>query len=185
MADTIHQEELLTRLNQAGREMLLLCRNISPSVFFQSPEGKWNAAEQIKHLIISANSTRTAYKLPKFILHIYVGKPNRPSRSYEALKEKYYQKLDAGGRASKRFIPSPASQAEDQFVILNKFEKAMQRLQDTISRKWNDSQLDQYIAPHPLLGKITHRELIYFTIFHTEHHQQSIMKMVQPGPGLA
>lgn len=36
--------------------------------------------------------------------------------------------------------------------------------------QWEDAALDQYLAPHPLLGKITLRELGYFTIYHTEHH---------------
>ena len=30
--------------------------------------------------------------------------------------------------------------------------------------------LDVYILPHPLLGKVTLREMLYFTIHHNEHH---------------
>jgi hypothetical protein len=46
-----------------------------------------------------------------------------------------------------------------------------------IGSKWKDPQLDKYIAPHPLLGKITLRELGYFTIHHMYHHLESIQKM--------
>jgi len=46
----------------------------------------------------------------------------------------------------------------------------MQRLANAIERNWTDEKLDNYLAPHPLLGKLTLRELIYFTIYHTEHH---------------
>jgi len=46
----------------------------------------------------------------------------------------------------------------------------MLRLNSDIEKKWKEPQLDQYIAPHPLLGKITLRELCYFTIYHTKHH---------------
>jgi len=46
----------------------------------------------------------------------------------------------------------------------------MDKLIIAIEKKSTDTQLDQYIAPHPLLGKITLRELGYFTIYHTQHH---------------
>ena len=54
--------------------------------------------------------------------------------------------------------------------VLDSFNKSMEILICTINNKWKDSQLDQYLAPHPLLGKLTLRELCYFTIYHTEHH---------------
>lgn len=181
MADIIHLEQLLQQLKLVREQMLATCRSIAPALFFSAPEGKWNAAEQIKHLTISATSTRTAYKLPKFIIRLYVGKPNRASRSFEELKDKYHQKLDAGGKANKRFIPAPARQADDMARILQAFEASMIALENTIRNKWNDQQLDEYIAPHPLLGKITQRELIYFTIFHTQHHEQSILKLTGTG----
>ena len=53
----------------------------------------------------------------------------------------------------------------------------MDKLAHAIKLKWKDPQLDQYIAPHPLLGKITLRELGYFTIYHTYHHLETIQKM--------
>jgi hypothetical protein len=30
--------------------------------------------------------------------------------------------------------------------------------------------------PHPLLGKITAREMIYFTVYHSEHHVAATKK---------
>jgi hypothetical protein len=54
----------------------------------------------------------------------------------------------------------------------------MSRLANAIDKKWADSQLDQYIVPHPLLGKITLRELCYFTIYHTYHHLAIVKERV-------
>ena len=34
----------------------------------------------------------------------------------------------------------------------------------------SEHKLDRCILPHPLLGKLTLREMIYFTIYHMEHH---------------
>jgi hypothetical protein len=35
---------------------------------------------------------------------------------------------------------------------------------------WNEEDLDTIRLPHPLLGKITAREMIYFTLYHAKHH---------------
>ena len=46
----------------------------------------------------------------------------------------------------------------------------------TLLDKWSEQQLDKIIAPHPLLGKLTFREILYFTIYHAKHHQLQIKR---------
>ena len=105
------------------------------------------------------------------------GKPNRNSRSYDELVAKYKLKLEQGGRASKRYIPNPIPALYGKEKLLNNFAKAMDRMAVAIEKKWKEAEPDQYLAPHPLLGKITLRELGYFTIYHTYHHLETIRKM--------
>ena len=38
-------------------------------------------------------------------------------------------------------------------------------------------QLDTYILPHPVIGKLSIREMLYFTHLHTVHHCEIIKKM--------
>ncbi|HEX7847615.1 MAG TPA: DinB family protein, partial [Chitinophagaceae bacterium] len=150
-------------------EFQQVCSAIPEEDFFRQPHEKWSIAQNVKHLITSAKMTKLAYSLPKFITRIYVGKPNRPSRSYDELVDKYKLKLRQGGKASGRFIPEKISAANGKEKWVNDFSRSMNSLTTSIA-KWNDEQLDRYIAPHPLLGKITHRELAYFTIYHIQHH---------------
>jgi hypothetical protein len=53
----------------------------------------------------------------------------------------------------------------------------MIKIAGTIGKIKQEERLDQYLAPHPLLGKITLRELTFFTIYHSHHHLDSIRKM--------
>ena len=151
-------------------ELTSFCAAIDADKFFHQPKEKWSIAQNINHLTISANTTRLAFLLPKFIVRLYAGKPNRASRSYDDLVSKYKMKLQQGGRASGRFIPKIISAEKGTNHLLEKFTKSMDKLILAIEQKWTDPQLEQYIAPHPLLGKITLRELCYFTIYHTRHH---------------
>jgi hypothetical protein len=170
-------EEIAQQLHIVEKEFNAYCSSISDEQFFYQPVNKWSPAQQVKHLIIAANNTKLAFALPKFIVHWYAGKPNRPSRSYDELVNKYKLKLEQGGKASGRFIPKPILASYGKQKMLHQFTSSMDKLAHAIQTKWNDSQLDQYIAPHPLLGKITLRELGYFTIHHTYHHLESIQKM--------
>ena len=105
------------------------------------------------------------------------GKANRPSRSYAEVVTRYTDKLKAGAKASGKFIPPakiPFSQKEE---LLKNLKTNVERLTVKVSA-FKEEKLDSLIAPHPLLGKMTFRELLYFTIYHVEHHQQSLVKML-------
>ena len=170
MTGSLSKEIIIQQLNQAITDFISFTKNINDELFYTQPGDKWSVAENVAHLIIATKSTITAYILPKFIVRWYAGKPNRPSRSYDELVAKYQLKLKNGGKAGGRFIPKQISNHQGKENLLQDFSTAMKKLVTAIQYKWNDNQLDQYIAPHPLLGKITLRELCYFTIYHTYHH---------------
>jgi DinB superfamily len=170
MPGNISKENIVQQLEMVSKELSVFCSGIEDKLFFQQPTGKWSIAQNINHLIKSADLTILVFSFPKFVVRLYMGKPNRPSRTYDELVAKYKLKLEQGGRAGGRFIPKPVTEKENKERILYRFLNVMNRLDLVIQKKWNDLQLDQYIAPHPLLGKITLRELCYFTIYHTRHH---------------
>jgi DinB superfamily len=146
--------------------------------FFLSPgNNKWSIAENIIHLIKSTQTTALACSLPKFVIKIVAGKPNRPSRSYEELLEKYELKLQQGGRASSRYVPKPLSKKISKEKIIYQWQIVTGKYLKALDKNWNEQTLDSYIAPHPLLGKITFRELAYFTLFHTHHHFRTIRQL--------
>ncbi|MFM7859446.1 MAG: DinB family protein [Flammeovirgaceae bacterium] len=133
-------------------------------------EGKWNAAELLDHIVKSVKPVHFAFALPLFLLQLMFGRTNRPSRSYEELVAKYQLKLQAGGKAPKRFCPGANIAITKQAHILQKIIAQLCARIDTLT----ENQLDLYILPHPLLGKITLREMLYFTIYHVEHHHKQL-----------
>ncbi|MCC1484430.1 DinB family protein [Winogradskyella immobilis] len=47
----------------------------------------------------------------------------------------------------------------------------------TLSKKMNDDQMDDIQIPLPYIGLVTFREILYFTLNHTEHHFNSVKKL--------
>ena len=179
MTGILSKENIIDRLHTVSGEFVSFCSSVDNRFFFYQPPIKWSIAQNIKHLTISVATTKYAFSFPKLILRLYVGTPNRISRTYDELVTKYKLKLEQGGKAGKRFVPKPSSQEEKKEKMLGIFLKVTNKLVSSIEKKWNDAQLDQYIAPHPLLGKITLRELCYFTIYHTEHRLNIIKERLK------
>ena len=76
------------------------------------------------------------------------------------------------GQASGPFIP-PFIGFEKKDELIKKYAEQKQKLISKIEKQ-NEKDLDVYILPHPLLGKVTLREMLYFTIHHNEHHLESL-----------
>lgn len=169
--------EIITASENIFNQFWENCLNMDDTLFFKKPEKKWSAAENMQHLILSTKATALAYRLPRFIVRWIAGTPNRLSRTYEGLKERYYQKLSEGGKASSPFVPKPMQINQDKQKLLDNWKKSTNSYLKALLKNRTEKDLDRYLVKHPLLGRITLRELCYFTIFHTEHHLHSIKNL--------
>jgi hypothetical protein len=166
----MNKQAILEQLELHHTTFHQLMESLSAAEYLEAPAGKWCAGEQLDHICRSVAPVNLAFGLPGFLLQLLFGKVKRPSRSYEDLVEKYKVKLAAGGRAIGRYIPAESSWAARK-KLLWRLEKLVNALNHKI-QKMDEAQLDKYILPHPLLGKLTLREMLYFTIYHVQHHQR-------------
>ncbi len=155
-------------LLQKHESFIAFIRGLNDEQFMGSINNKWSAGQQLQHIYLSVKPLTQALLLPRFVLHLLFGKANRPSKIYEALIQKYKDKLTSGGRATGRFIPA-AVDVNKKDELLKKLENSIKKLSAQILQ-YKEQELDILILPHPLLGKITLREMMYFTIYHVEHH---------------
>jgi hypothetical protein len=169
--------EIATLLATNHKTFLDQISQFSATDLYYAPEGKWSAIQQLDHIIRSVSPVNMAMGLPKFILKWRFNTANRPSKTYEQLVEKYQRKLLEGGRASARFTP-PAIAADQEKTLSRKLEKLVQALCRKTNR-WSEKDLDTYILPHPLLGKLTIREMLYFTAHHVLHHREAMNRNLE------
>lgn len=172
----VHHKEIIAAGNTAFLELAARARAIGPEEFIlPTVVGKWSPAQQVHHLILSTRNTTAAFALPKFLVRWVGGRPSRASSSYTALKTRYLELLQQGGRSSTRYLPAAFDQPAAKEKLLKNWEETTKVYQRALSTNWTDPQLDAYQVKHPLLGKITLRELGYFTIFHCIHHSNSLI----------
>ena len=56
---------------------------------------------------------------------------------------------------------------------MKSFSKELEKLNEQID-EWKEDDLKSYQLPHPVLGKLSIKEMIFFTIIHTDHHRMQI-----------
>ncbi len=168
------REEIATALEADFTALASYVAAYNKTLFTEMPEGKWSVGQHLEHLIRSSQPVYMAIGLPAFVLKLIFGKPNRPGRSFDELVERYQEKLSNGGAASGRFVPPAVPYSLQQQKI-----KLFLQLKDKLQKRvlaLSDSKLDNCLLPHPLLGKITVREMLFFTVYHTQHHLQIMQK---------
>jgi hypothetical protein len=168
------KSEITSLLTEKHRQFLDSFSGLSEAAFTISRNSKWAPAQELDHIIRSVSPVVMAFGLPGFVLKWKFGKANRPSKTFEGLVEKYHTKLAAGGRASGQFIPEGIPFREREAAI-KKLNALVEKLNHRINTKTEET-LDTLILPHPLLGKLTFREMLYFTAYHAEHHRENTLK---------
>lgn len=169
------RDEILAELSRLSAEVERLAASFDTPAFFapQSEDGtpRWSPAEQVRHLTRSAYPLARAFTLPRFVLLLRFGLTLRRGETYEGVAERYQKLLETRPEAG-RFAPGPERARRDdarRAEIMARFRDSTSRLAGAVAR-WPERALDRYRLPHPLLGGMSTREILFFTLFHTSHH---------------
>lgn len=165
--------EILQKLAEGFSTVEETLRKTNDIDFYGRKDNKWSIAENCKHLSLSVKPLNMAFSLPNFTLLLF-GKLNRPARNYEEILEKYHQKLAEGAVATSQFVPREISVENKKENLVQEFKKINDSFLVKVEN-FEEEDLDKYLIPHPVLGKLTIREMLYFTICHTLHHHKSIL----------
>jgi len=144
-----------------------------PIAAFVKPQGpKWSPADHVRHLSKSTDAVARALRLPKLLVRLRFGRHSGPSRSFTTLRDDYRALLAAGGTAG-RFAPSQKPLPSDlegyRVQVLLSWRQGVSSLGSAIER-WPEPVLDRCRLPHPLLGLLSVREMLFFTLYHNAHH---------------
>jgi uncharacterized damage-inducible protein DinB len=173
MTEIATRTGLITSLKDSNQRVITWFTEIPAEFFFTRHGAVWSASDNVDHLIKAHKPLAKALKLPKITLRAMFGKSERASMTYEALCQIYRDEIARGAQASGSYLPNqenPDSNAETKKKeLLDQFSKASAELV-SIAEKWTERELDDYLLPHPILGKLPIREMLFFTIYHNLRH---------------
>ena len=153
--------------------------NIDEDLFFVAPPDVWSPAENLVHLIQAVSPVVQALNLPKMALKLRFGKAKHESRTLAAVRHTYVNEaLAGGGVAGGSFLPQvKAETIEERARMQVKWQEKGIALVEAVG-KWDEKELDELVLPHPLLGDMTVREILFFTLYHNMHHVNDVQRLL-------
>ncbi len=171
------KQEIANELSKRHKIFTAHIQSLNEKDFMFSNNEKWTAGQQLDHIFRSVSPLVQAFMLPKFVPRLLFGKANRPSKSYDELVNKYKEKLSKGGVATGQFVP-PAISYDKKEKLCKQVNSKVEKLCKQVNL-FSEQQLDEYILPHPLLGKLTVREMLYFTMHHVNQHLEIMRRNLE------
>ncbi len=178
ISDPRSRDEILAAFDELREHGLSFWSEFEPGRFAASIGDAWSPADNVRHLIKSTLPVTKALKLPSLALRTLFGTNKKGSMTYTELVTKYRAALAAGGNAGKfapRTEPVPENVEAWQRKLITVCSDSLSDLSQTVA-SWSDADLDRYRLPHPLLGKLTLREMLLFTLYHFTHHRDNVVK---------
>ncbi len=186
--DLRSRAELLDAFESLHREASELFDSFPADDFFRRPEpAVWSPAENVVHLVKSVQAVARAMGLPKLALLGLFGRSRDGSRPYGEVVRIYLEQLEKGAVARGPYVPGSLAHGDAEETsatrsrALTGWKKAGSSLERALG-KWSEAALDRYRLPHPLLGKLTVREMLFFTHYHDLHHLRLVRRCLTP-PG--
>ena len=168
------KEQLLKGLEDLWAQTTQVISNTDPEKFLAKPQAdKWSVGEEFDHMLKTSAAYCSMLKRSHWALKWKFGRPNRPVRNYEQTLERYNQRLANLPPGAGSPIPLDDAAGLKQLGMLRHWNSTGNKFQKRV-KKWRDWQLDSTLLPHPMMGKVLVREMLYFVHFHNLHHLQSI-----------
>jgi hypothetical protein len=164
------KEQIIGELTESHNKFTDYILSLNEVDFSFSFQHKWTAGQQIDHIVRSISGILTAFIFPRFFVRLLFGRAKRYSATYENLVKAYQAKLEHGAKASRIFVPGKIN-FSNRNRLVDKLKTNVLKLNESIS-KFSEEELDSYMLPHPILGKLTMREMMYFVIYHVKHHHR-------------
>lgn len=178
VSDSFTREEIRAALEQLHDESVRYWLSFPTTRFFEKIGDAWSPSENVRHLTKSVRAVTKGLRLPRLFVRIAFKSSSRPSRSYDEMRSVYRATLSRGGKAGK-FGPGDTLRSPDREAerarIMAYHATAVSELSSAIS-KWSEKDLDRLQLPHPLMGPLTVREMLLFTLYHNSHHVEGVKR---------
>jgi hypothetical protein len=166
--------EIVLALTEVEHDVADFFSSLSQEEFVLRVGEAWTPAEHLQHLNLSVRAIARGLSVPRWLLPLLFGRAKSHSRGFMEMRERYRGQLSGGARASAAFTPPPEQLdggriLERRAEILARWARVNAAVQTALGR-WSERDLDRITLPHPILKKITAREMLFFMIYHDEHH---------------
>jgi hypothetical protein len=160
------QLEILEALESNARSIVEFFSGLPERHFFDGDPEHWGPAHHLRHLTEASISVERALRSKTLPLH-----PAGLSRTYPEVRDAATASLEATPKdrllEMGRTVVIPAGSRQRD--VVEAFMAASAALRDAATT-WTEHAMDRHALPHPLMGRLTVREMLLFFVVHERHH---------------
>jgi hypothetical protein len=133
-----------------------------------SVNGKWPPRQQLGHIYLTIVPFTRALASKEFIAEKF-GKAERAGWDMDTVRANYLQTSRKAPEVYDPVLNAPTDIAELQGKIEDTLAVIQQHFEN-----YTEEDMDSLVLPHPLLGKLSIREMFYLMSYHPLHHKKQI-----------
>ncbi len=162
------KQELKEALGKGHAEFAQFVLALSDDNFCFALPAKWSAGQQLQHIVLSLAALNRAMHNPKYIAPITEMEPQRPFMGFDELVDVYNKVIRKGTEAPASFVPCIVVPGQKEQIVSD-IKNGVTALFANMDG-YTELELDTLTLPHPKIGRLSVREMLYFTIQHAKHH---------------
>lgn len=165
----MEKRELIKIFKENHQKLIQYVDNLDSEEFIYIYNNKWSAAQQLKHILLTLMPfpkilSSKAYMTEKF------GTIDRPTWDYQKVFDNY---LKTDRKSPEQFVPDTVILFDQKQEIISNIQHHVEIILILLNN-YSEEELDSLSIPHPLLGKLTIREMFYLMSYHPLHHLKQV-----------
>ena len=176
-----NKSEIAAALQAQNLEFQNLLLGVPTSTFFDGSSEKWSVAHHMKHITSAVSRIAQGLQNPELLPK---REPATASKDYETLKNTYLHALQTTPPEKLQQLGSRV--ALEEYSDADAYKSQMTSgFSDAITtfnhalEGFKEENLESLGMPHPLIGVISAREMLFFAVYHNTHHHNGIEKLLE------
>lgn len=176
-----NKSELIAALRTQKLEIPALLSSIPSQQFFDGSSEHWSVGYHVQHITSAVNRVAqgllSAGVLPK-------REPATASRDFATMCETYLEALKNTPSETLRQLGSRVMLEEHQDLnayknqLISSFANAIENFNVALEG-FDEANFEHLGMPHPVMGLLSSREMVFFIVYHNTHHQNGIQKLLE------
>ena len=175
------KSEIIATLQTQKLEIPAFLEGIPSEQFFDGSSEHWSVGYHVQHITSAVNRVAGGLMNPAALPK---REPAIPSRDFATMREFYSETLKNTPSETLRQLGSRVTLEKHTDLeayktqLISSFTSAIENF-NTALEHFEESNLEQLGMPHPVMGLLSSREMVFFIVFHNTHHQNGIVKLLQ------
>lgn len=166
--------DLIEEFINNHQEIIQYIDSLDEKKFNYVSTGKWTAGQQLEHILLTIIPFPKVLFFKEYLIKKF-GYINRTTWNYQSVLKNY---LKTTLKAPDRFTPQKEITINQKAAIISDIRQILEQIKES-SEDYSEKEFDTLTLPHPLLGKITIREMFYIMSYHPLHHKKQIQEMLK------